>query len=67
VIAVLGLALAALFFIGSTRRAKRAQIALLRDGDLASGPDGRLFAVVCIACTAVGVVALAVVVGVQLR
>jgi hypothetical protein len=64
---VLGLALAALFLFGATRRARRAQEALLRDGDLASGPGGRLLAVVSIACTALGVVALALVVGAHVQ
>ena len=67
VVLVLGLALAALFLFGATRRARRAQIALLRDGNLASGPGGRLLAVVSIACTALGVVALAVVVGAHVQ
>ena len=67
VVLVLGLGLAALFLFGATRRARRAQIALLRDGNLASGPGGRLLAVVSIACTALGVVALAVVVGAHVQ
>jgi uncharacterized membrane protein YidH (DUF202 family) len=67
VVAVLGLALAALFLFGATRRARRAQDALLRDGHLASGPSGRLLAVVSIACTALGVVALTVVVGAHVQ
>lgn len=62
VVAVLGLALAALFLLGSTRRGRRAQATLLADGDLAAGPGGRLMAAVCVACTAVGVAALVVVV-----
>jgi hypothetical protein len=61
VVGLLGLALAALLVLGSTRRARRAQVALLRDGCLAAGPGGRLIAAVCIACTSVGVAALAVV------
>jgi hypothetical protein len=67
VVALLGLALAALFLFGSTRRARRTQDALLRDGHLASGPGGRLLAVVSIACTALGVIALAVVVGAHVQ
>ena len=66
-VALLGLALAALFLFGSTRRARRAQDALLRDGHLAAGPGGRLLAVVSIACTALGVVALAAVVGAHVQ
>jgi uncharacterized membrane protein YidH (DUF202 family) len=66
-VAVFGLALAALFLFGATRRARRAQDALLRDGDLACGPGGRLLAVVSIACTALGVVALALVVGAHVQ
>jgi hypothetical protein len=66
VVGLLGLALAALLVLGSTRRARRAQVALLRDGCLASGPGGRLIAAVCIACTSVGVAALAVVVAAHL-
>jgi hypothetical protein len=62
-VAVFGLVLAALFLLGSTRRARRAQTALLRDGHLASGPGGRLLLVISMACTVLGVVALAVVVG----
>jgi hypothetical protein len=67
VVAALGLVLAVLFLLGSTRRARRAQIALLRDGHLASGPGGRLVAAVCIACVAVGVAALTVVVGARMQ
>lgn len=66
VLGLLGLALAALLLLGSTRRARRAQACLLRDGNLVSGPGGRLIAAVCIACTSVGVAALAVVVGAHL-
>jgi hypothetical protein len=66
VVGLLGLALAALLVLGSTRRARRAQVALLRDGCLASGPGGRLIAAVCIACTSVGVAALAVVLAAHL-
>ncbi len=62
VVGMLGLALAALLVLGSTRRARRAEVALLRDGCLASGPGGRLVAAVCIACTAVGIAALVAVV-----
>jgi hypothetical protein len=62
VVGTLGLGLAALLIIGSTRRARLAEACLLRDGDLVSGPGGRVIAAVCIACTAVGVAALAVVV-----
>jgi len=58
VIGLLGLVLAVLLVIGSTRRARRVDVALSRDGCLASGPGGRLVATVCIACTAVGVAAL---------
>jgi hypothetical protein len=66
VVGLLGLALATLLVVGSTRRARRTQVALLRDGCLASGPGGRLIAAVCIACTSVGVAALAVVVAAHL-
>jgi hypothetical protein len=66
VVGLLGLALAAVLVLGSTRRARRAQVALLRDGCLASGPGGRLIAAVCIACTSVGVAALAVVLAAHL-
>lgn len=66
VVGLLGLALAALFVLGSTRRARRAQVALLRDGCLASGPGGRLIAAVCITCTSVGVAALAAVLAAHL-
>jgi Domain of unknown function (DUF202) len=66
VVGLLGLALAALLVLGSTRRARRAHVALLRDGCLASGPGGRLIAAVCIACTSVGVAALAVVLAAHL-
>jgi uncharacterized protein DUF202 len=62
VIGLLGLALAALLVVGSTRRARHVDLALLRDGCLASGPGGRLVAAVCIACTAIGVAALVAVV-----
>lgn len=62
VIGLLGLALAALLVAGSTRRARHVQVALLRDGCLATGPGGRLVATVCVACTAVGVAALVTVV-----
>lgn len=62
VVGLLGLALAALLVVGSTRRARRVEVALLQDGCLASGPGGRLVATVCIACTAVGVAALVAVV-----
>jgi hypothetical protein len=65
-VGLLGLALAALLLLGSTRRVRRTQVALLRDGSLASGPGGRLVATVCIACTSVGVAALLVVVSAQL-
>jgi uncharacterized membrane protein YidH (DUF202 family) len=63
VIGLLGLCLAALLVLGSTRRVRRAQAALLQDGSLISGPDGRLVAAVCAVCTALGVAALVVVVG----
>jgi uncharacterized membrane protein YidH (DUF202 family) len=63
---VLGLALAALFLVGATRRARRTQAALARDRHLATGPDGRLLAIVCVTCTATGVAALALVVGMRL-
>ncbi|TWF77235.1 uncharacterized protein DUF202 [Pseudonocardia hierapolitana] len=66
VVGLLGLGLAALLVIGSTRRARRAQACLLEEGNLVSGPGGRLIAAVCIACTSVGVAALAVVVGAHL-
>jgi putative membrane protein len=66
VLGLLGLALAVLLLLGSTRRARRAQACLLRDGNLVSGPGGRLIAAVCIACTSVGVAALAVVLGAHL-
>jgi hypothetical protein len=62
VIGLLGLGLAGALVLGSTRRARRAQACLLEDGDLASGPGGRLVAAVCIACTLTGVAALVVVV-----
>jgi hypothetical protein len=61
-VGVLGLTLAGLLLVGSTRRARRTQAALLHDGHLASGPSGRLIAIVCMTCTAVGVAALALVV-----
>jgi len=67
VVAVLGLALAALLLLGSTRRVRRTQNALLQDGHLASGPGGRLVATVCIACTVVGVAALAAVVAARMQ
>lgn len=63
VLGLLGLGLAALLVLGSTRRARRAQAALLQDGCLATGPGGRLVAAVCVACTALGVAGLVVVVG----
>lgn len=66
VIGMLGLALAALLVVGSTRRARHVQIALLQDGCLTSGPGGRLVATVCIACTALGIAALATVVAAHL-
>jgi hypothetical protein len=66
VVGLLGLGLAALLVLGSTRRARRAEACLLQDGNLVSGPGGRLIAAVCIACTSVGVAALAVVVAAQL-
>jgi uncharacterized membrane protein YidH (DUF202 family) len=66
VVGLLGLTLAALLVLGSTRRARRAEAALLQDGDLAAGPGGRLIAAVCVACTSVGVAALAVIVGTHL-
>jgi uncharacterized membrane protein YidH (DUF202 family) len=62
VVAALGLALATLLFLGSARRVRRAQSALLQDGHLASGPGGRMIAAVCIACTALGVAALTAIV-----
>ncbi|GAA5127280.1 DUF202 domain-containing protein [Pseudonocardia adelaidensis] len=58
VVGLLGLALATLLVVGSMRRARRVEVALLRDHCLAAGPGGRLVATVCIACTAVGVAAL---------
>lgn len=66
-VGVLGLALAALFLAGSTRRARRTRTALLRDGHLAAGPGGRLVATVCIACSTAGVAALALVVDLRLQ
>jgi hypothetical protein len=65
VIGLLGLALAVLLVVGSTRRARRVQVALLQDGCLASGPGGRLVATVCVACTGVGIAALVAVVVAQ--
>jgi Domain of unknown function (DUF202) len=62
VIGLLGLALAVALVVGSTRRARHIDFALLQDGCLTSGPGGRLVAAVCIACTAVGVAALVAVV-----
>jgi hypothetical protein len=62
VLGLLGLALAALLVAGSTRRARRVEVALLQDGCLASGPGGRLVATVSITCTAIGVAALIAVV-----
>jgi Domain of unknown function (DUF202) len=62
VVGLLGLGLAGLLVLGSTRRARRAQAALLQDGCLVTGPGGRLVAAVCVACTALGVAALVVVV-----
>lgn len=62
VVGAIGLGLAVLLVIGSTRRARRAEACLLQDGNLVSGPGGRLIAAVCIACTSLGVAALAVVV-----
>src|SRR5688500_13453528 len=61
VLVVLGVALAALFLLGSAKRSRRVQAALLRDGVLAFGPGGRMVAAVCFGCTTVGIVALAVV------
>ena len=66
VVGLLGLGLAVLLVLGSTRRARRAQACLLQDGNLVSGPGGRLIAAVCIACTFLGVAALALVVGAHL-
>jgi hypothetical protein len=66
-VGVLGLALAALFLAGSTRRARRTQTALLHDGHLAAGPGGRLVAAVCIACSTVGAAALILVVSLRLQ
>lgn len=63
---LLGLGLAVLLVLGSTRRVRRAQAALLQDGNLACGPGGRLVAAVCLACTSLGVAALAMVVGAHL-
>jgi uncharacterized membrane protein YidH (DUF202 family) len=67
VLVVLGVALAVLFLLGAAKRARRAQDALLRDGDLACGPGGRMVAAVCVGCTAVGVTALAVVVNMRVQ
>jgi uncharacterized protein DUF202 len=61
VVGLLGFALAALLVLGSTRRARRTQVALLQEGCLASGPGGRLVAAVSFACTSLGAAALAVV------
>jgi uncharacterized membrane protein YidH (DUF202 family) len=66
VIGLLGLGLATLLVLGSTRRARRAQACLLQDGNLVSGPGGRLIAAVSIACTSLGVAALSAVVAAQL-
>ena len=66
VVGLLGLTLAALLVLGSTRRVRRAQACLLQDGNLVSGPGGRLIAAVCIACTSLGVAALSVVVAAHL-
>ncbi|TQM36220.1 DUF202 domain-containing protein [Pseudonocardia cypriaca] len=63
VVGLLGLGLAALLVLGSTRRARRAEACLLQDGNLVSGPGGRLVAAVCVASTAIGVAALVAVVG----
>ncbi|HLU57698.1 MAG TPA: DUF202 domain-containing protein [Pseudonocardia sp.] len=62
VLGVLGLALAGLLVVGSSRRVRRTQACLLEDGTLTSGPGGRLIAAVCIACTLTGIAALAVIV-----
>ncbi len=66
VVGLLGLGLAALLVLGSTRRARRTEACLLQDGNLVSGPGGRLIAAVCVACTTVGVAALSVVVAAHL-
>jgi hypothetical protein len=66
VVGLLGLGLATLLVLGSTRRARRAQACLLQDGNLVSGPGGRLIAAVCIACTSLGVAALWAVVAAHL-
>ncbi|QYN35985.1 DUF202 domain-containing protein [Pseudonocardia sp. DSM 110487] len=66
VVGLLGLSLAALLLVGSTRRVRRTQAALLRDGCLTSGPGGRLVAAVCVACTSLGLAALSVVVAAHL-
>jgi hypothetical protein len=66
VVGLLGLSLAVLLVLGSTRRARRTEACLLQDGNLVSGPGGRLIAAVCVACTTVGVAALSVVVAAHL-
>jgi hypothetical protein len=66
VIGLLGLCLATLLVLGSVRRVRRAEAALLQDGSLVAGPGGRLIAAVCAACTALGVAALALVVAARL-
>jgi putative membrane protein len=66
VVGLLGLSLAVLLVLGSTHRVRRAEACLLRDGNLVSGPGGRLIAAVCLACTSLGVAALALVVGAHL-
>jgi len=66
VVGLLGLTLAALLVLGSTRRARRAKACLLQDGNLVSGPGGRLIAAVCVACTSLGIAALSVVVAAHL-
>jgi uncharacterized membrane protein YidH (DUF202 family) len=65
-VGLLGIGLAALLLLGSTRRVRRAEAALLHDGTLVSGPGGRLVAAVCVVCTALGVAALVAVVGAHL-
>jgi uncharacterized membrane protein YidH (DUF202 family) len=66
VVGLIGLGLAALLVLGSTRRARRTQACLLQEGNLVSGPGGRLIAAVCIACTSLGVAALSAVVAARL-
>lgn len=58
VLAGVGAVFVVTLFVATTRRARRVQVALRRDGGLAAGPGGGLAAVVSAAVAAAGVGAL---------